>query len=523
MNLIEELRHENQSLREENQRLRDENNRLKGEQGKPDIKASKTPGKTDISSEKERRQEKKWHKVSKKDKIHIDRKEILTVDQSCLPEDAQFKGYEDTVVQDILIKTDNVCFRKEKYYSESESKCYTAKLPAGYDGQFGPGVRSLIITFYYASGMTEPKIVEFFQHIGIVISEGQVSNILTKKHECWHKEKDEIFLAGISSTSWQHIDDTATRVDGKNEHCHIVCNPLYTFYSTRARKDRLTVIAVLQNTRQLCFLFNNETIRWFEQFSVPKWAQREIENWPKDESLSQQSVFELLERDLLTLNDQQCARVLEAGALTFYHNQKDVPVVCELISDDAPQFRYVTEQQGLCWVHEGRPYKKLSPLLEYHEELLSDFREDFWDFYKQLQHYKTAPSEEKSIALGKEFDKLFSTETKYTSLDNQIKKTLDKKEELLLVLRNPEVPLHNNPAELGARQRVCKRDVSFGPRTDEGTNAWDTFMTIVETAKKLGVSFYSYIYDRISGKNDFVSLAELIQQRTMCGAFEAVG
>jgi hypothetical protein len=34
------------------------------------------------------------------------------------------------------------------------------------------------------------------------------------------------------SSPWQHIDQTSTRVDGQNQHCNIVCNPLYTIYST---------------------------------------------------------------------------------------------------------------------------------------------------------------------------------------------------------------------------------------------------------------------------------------------------
>ena len=74
--------------------------------------------------------------------------------------------------------------------------------------------------------------------------------------------------------------------------------------------------------------------------------------------------------------------------------------------------------------------------------------------------------------------------------------------------------LHNNPAELGARQRVRKRDVSFGPRTTDGADAWDTFMTLVATAKKLGVSFYAYVYDRVAGVNALPNLADIIKQRS---------
>lgn len=93
------------------------------------------------------------------DKIEIDREEELVVDKRELPTDAQFKEYEPVVVQDIQIKTDNVRFWKEKYYAPSTGKSYLASLPTGYEGEFGPGLRSLVITLYYASGMTEPKII----------------------------------------------------------------------------------------------------------------------------------------------------------------------------------------------------------------------------------------------------------------------------------------------------------------------------------------------------------------------------
>ena len=99
------------------------------------------------------------------------------------------------------------------------------------------------------------------------------------------------------------------------------------------------------------------------------------------------------------------------------------------------------------------------------------------------------------------------------TLEARIEKTRAKKTSLLAVLRHPEVPLHNNAAELGARARVRKRDVSLGPRTAEGVHAWDTGMTLVETAKQLGVSVYAYIKDRVSGAKQTPSLAEIIREK----------
>lgn len=128
LNLIEELKSEIQDLRAENQRLRDENNRLKGEQGKPEIKGKKARGeKTNHSSEKERKTPKSHDKGFKNAHLKIDRQEILEYPQERLPVDAQFKGYEEVIVQDIKLTTDNVLFRKEKYYSPSEGKTYPGR------------------------------------------------------------------------------------------------------------------------------------------------------------------------------------------------------------------------------------------------------------------------------------------------------------------------------------------------------------------------------------------------------------
>ena len=514
LNLVEELKSENDALRDEVQKLRDEVNRLQGEQGKPAVKPSKRQPKQDHSSEKERRRPKKWRKGSKVDKIKIDRQETLPIDRSQLPEDAEFKGYEAVVVQDIQVKTDNVRFLKEKFYSASERQIYLAGLPAGYQGQFGPGLRALVITLYYGAEMTEPKIIEFLSHFDLSISAGQLSNLLTKGQERWHTEKDEIYQAGLESSRWQHIDETGTRVDGQNHYCHVLGNPLYTAYFTRPRKDRLTIIEILQNLAEAPLLLNEQTPAWLDTFAVPQWAQRMIARWPQQVVLTYAQFEQLVHTHLNRLNDQQQARIFEAAALTAYYSQTTRPIVPLLLSDDAPQFRDVTAEQALCWVHEGRHYKKLAPFLDYHRQLLDDFKTKFWCFYDKLQRYRASPALEQATVLSREFDTLFSTVTGYDALDRRIAKTKAKKDKLLMVLLHPEIPLHNNPAELGARRRVRKRDVSFGPRTTDGVAAWDTFMTLVATAKKLGISFFAYVYDRVAGVNALPRLADIIKQRS---------
>ena len=514
LNLVETLKTENQALREQNQRLRDEVNRLKGEQGKPNIKPNRQKRvSANHSSEPERRQPQKRKKRRKLARVKIDRTEELDVEPERLPADAEFKGHEEVVVQDLRIDTDNVLFRKRKYYSASEGKTYLAELPPGYQGEFGPSIKSLAIVMHFGMQTTEPKILEFFGHFGIQISSGQLSNILIKDKETFHAEKDAIYEAGLRSSPWQHIDETGARVKGQNQHCHIVCNPLYSAYFTTEKKDRLTVIDVLSNASERRFLLNDEAFELLRSLRVSTRVIGQLNRLPLEQEWGESEFTGLLNQHLPNLGPQQFSRILDAAAIAAYHAQTGFPVVELLIGDDAPQFKLVTDEFSLCWIHEGRHYKKLIPHVAYHRQLLDDFLTRYWRFYGQLLVYRGHPTEEDSIRLADGFDELFSTVTGYDALDERIAKTKAKKESMLIVLEHPEIPLHNNSAELAARKRVRRRKISFGTRSEDGTKAWDTFATLEATAKKLGVSFYEYIYDRISNAYKMPGLADLISRR----------
>lgn len=156
--------------------------------------------------------------------------------ESELPADAQFKGYEEVIVQDILLETDNVLFLKPKFYSPSEGKTYLAPLPAGYDGEFGRGIKALVISLYYGGNMTQGKLLEFLEDIGISMSAGYLSNLLIKNTVDFESELNKVYISGLESTTWQHLDQTSARVKGINHTTNVVCNPLYTVYSTTLKK-----------------------------------------------------------------------------------------------------------------------------------------------------------------------------------------------------------------------------------------------------------------------------------------------
>jgi hypothetical protein len=149
-----------------------------------------------------------------------------------------------------------------------------------------------------------------------------------------------------------------------------------------------------------------------------------------------------------------------------------------------------------------------------HQKLLANFRRDYWLFYRELLSYRTAPTPAERTRLQTAFDVLVAQRSGYDDLDARIAKTAHNRELLLAVLEHPDLPLHNNAMELAARRRVRKRDVSFGPQSRAGAQAWDTFQTLAATAAKLGVRLYHYLLDRCMHPATTLSLADHIQERS---------
>lgn len=517
--LVEVLVEINAAQRKTIQELKDEVNRLKGEQGKPDIRKQKTSAdaidpKHSSEADRNKRGEQKTRakKTKKKKTVKIDRRVDCDVDKDCLPPDAKFQGYETRVVQDLKIITDNVEFRVAVYYSKSLKKTFLGKLPDGYKGEFGPGIRSLVITLYRDSGMTEPAIARFLKTFGIQIAKSTISRMITEDHDLFHQEKEDIVNAGLKANTYQHMDDTGCRVNGKNHYTHILCNPYFTGFFTRPKKDRLTLLAILCRS-ELKFKFNESAYALMSEFGLSALRLAELKKAVNSEILTNEQLDSLLDQLFPNPKKHSTNRrvIRESSAIVYY--QSSEYAIKHLLCDDAPQFNKIAKYKSLCWVHEGRHYKKLTPFVKHHQVILDDFIEKFWDYYGELLKYKLSPSNAVAKKLSREFDALFSTKTGYPALDERIARTLSKKKSLLLPLIFPFLPLHNNPAELGARAQARMRDINLQTVSENGTKTKDTFATIVQTARKHSVNIYNYIYDRVTKQFEMPSLANLIADK----------
>ena len=511
LNLVESQFEQIRLFKEQIQLLRDEIARLKGQQGKPLVKPNKPA--VDHSSEAQRRLPTVWQKRPKRDFLEVTRTCDVAADRTTLPEDAVFKGYEEFTVQDLKLVPDNIRFRRAKFYSPSTKKTYLAPLPEGYDSHFGPGVKSLALWLGYAGNMSQAAIHSLLTCAGVSISTGQVNRLLVEGQDLFHEEGQEVLLAGLSCAPWANIDDTATRVNGRNEHCHVLGNPLFTFYHTAPRKDRQAVLSALCGGADLTYLCNSAALAYMQVQGLGKPDRKRLQELPQDTPMSEEVLLLLLTEFLPDLSSRKITTIQEGMAIAAYQAQQEFPALQLLVCDGAGQFIWLTYERALCWIHDGRHYAKLMPRLAPHAKRLADFQKNYWDFYKELLVYQQAPTSAEAVRLEEKFDQLFATVSGYDALDDRIQKTRAHKDELLMVLLHPEIPLHNNAAELAARKRVRKRDVSFGPRSELGKSCWDTFMTLSATAAKLGVNFYHYLKDRLSEAGEIPSLASLIRER----------
>src|SRR5229473_3172121 len=90
---------------------------------------------------------------------------------------ARFKGYEDFVVQDVVLRAHAICYRRERWVTP-DGRTVIAPLPAGLIGHFGGELRRFVLALYHQGQVTVPRLVAQLRAIGISISKRQVMRLL---------------------------------------------------------------------------------------------------------------------------------------------------------------------------------------------------------------------------------------------------------------------------------------------------------------------------------------------------------
>jgi hypothetical protein len=493
-------------LREALQALQDEIARLKGLNPRPTIRPSRlekdTPKKDKHPSDGKRPGSAKRHKT-KELIIH----ETKLIQPHTIPPGSRPNGYEDFTQQELTIEPHNTLYRRQRWVTPDGDELIGSLPPEASTGHFGSRLVAFIQYQYHHAGVTQPLLLEQLWEWGIDISAGQINRIVTEGKDGFHEEKATILPAGIEVSSYIHVDDTSARHEGRNGYCTHIGNELFAWFESTESKSRINFLTLLRGRYQ-DYVLNGPALDYLREQKLPKCQVIKLAMYHQACLTDECSWESALEE--LGIKDERHVRIATEGALLGSVLTHGLSTDFMIISDDAGQFNVL--RHALCWIHAERTLAKLIGFNDDQRAALAQIRTAVWDFYAVLKAYKEAPNEEDKGALSQRFDEIFTTKTCFTSLDLALGRLRRNKAELLLVLEHPELPLHNNLSERDIREYVKKRKISGSTRSDAGRRCRDTFTSLKKTCRKLGVSFWEYLLDRVRGTGAIPPLAELIRR-----------
>ena len=497
-----------QQQAEQIQQLKDEVARLKKQPPKPKIKPSSLEKKKKEKSKQRKGKRPGSKKRRKTAKLQIHKDE--PIEPKHIPDGSEFRYYKTFVVQDLKIQAFNTRYRL-KVYKAPDGSCVAGQLPPHLNGgHYGPTLIRLILYQYYHCHVTQPLLLEQLHELDIDISAGQLNNILIENKEVFHQEKDHILAVGLQVSSYINVDDTGARHKGQNGYCTHIGNDSFSWFESTARKSRINFLKLLRAGHS-DYILNMDAITYMQAEKLPKYVIKKIiDNLSAIFANDHQWHQFLTDHDIVKDRHVQIAT---EGALIGSIIEHGISNHLVIVSDDAGQFNVL--MHALCWIHANRAIDKIIAFTDQAREDLNSVKDQVWLLYEGLKNYKQNPRAKDKIRLEKMFDQIFTSKTASATLNKALKHIYQNKSELLLVLQRPDIPLHNNGAESAIREYVKKRKISGSTRSETGRQCRDTFTSLKKTCRKLGLSFWQYLKDRIERSGSIPDLSELIREHAL--------
>ena len=501
---------------EEIARLKDEINRLKGQPPKPTFKGNLQSGLEGKEKTQKGRQNKKRpgsKKTAQTSALTI-HEEVSLSPCEPIPADARFKGYQDFVVQELQIRAHNTRYRLARWVT-SQGEVLKGQLPSELNGRhFGPQLVSYMLYQHHHCQTTQPLLLEQLREWGIEISSGQVNELLISGWGDIDQEKESLLQTGLSISPYVTVDDSGARHQGKNGYVTQIGNELFAWFSSTNSKSRINFLGLLRSGES-DYQLTESALSYMKAQKLPLWLLTRLHLQVGTGFPDPSSWDAFLAKAGIT--NRRHVRIVTEGAWLGSALVHGLNQDLAIISDDAGQFDVL--RHGLCWVHMERLIEKLIPPNARHREDIEQVRESIWKLYRDLKAYRQAPTEGQRKALTERFDELFSQHTSYATLNRLLERIHQNKPELLLVLERPEVPLHTNGSERDIREYVKRRKVRGGTRSEEGRRCRDAFASLKKTWRKLGVSFWDYLLDRVRGDHRIPPLPDIMLQPALALGF----
>jgi hypothetical protein len=494
-----------QQLEERIQQLQDEIARLKGLKARPRIAPStlESPPRPPRDPNAKRPGSDKRSKTAQ-----LTITEEIVVRLPDIPPEAVFKGYEDFVVQDLILKPRVIRYRREHWLT-SDGRSLVAPLPADVvpGSHFGPDLICFILHQYHHQHVTQPLLLEQLHQLGIDISAGELSRILTEKNAAFHQEKTELLPTALAVSAYVQVDDTGARHRGHNGACTQIGNEFFAFFASTDSKSRLNFLEILRRPHT-DYVINETAVAYWRRQKLPKAVMGRLRRGRP--IFADPAAWQARLRQL-GITGPRHVRIASEGALLGSLIAHGVSPELVILSDGAEQYDVLVH--AACWIHAERPLARLIPYSEEHRAAIAKVRGQIWELYQDLKGYRQQPERSRRKDLEARFDALCAQRTGFPSINGVLKGMGAHRSALLRVLDRPEIPLHTNLSESHLRDYVKKRKISGSTRSELGRQARDTFASLKKTCRELGVNFWAYLQDRVRGVDQIPRLSELIRRK----------
>jgi uncharacterized small protein (DUF1192 family) len=498
------------ALTAENQALRDEVARLKGLPPRPP--PSRHSGMEQATggtrSERGGRRSRR-RRGAKRDREAVTAEVVV---KAAPPPGSRFKGYQDILVRELRLSAEVVRYRRERWLTPS-GETVLAPLPAGIVGGFGPGLRRFLLVAHAQGQVTTERLAALLAGIGVEISKRQVVRLLTSRLDDLVAEDRDVLRSGLATARWVTVDDTAARHARQDGVTTQIGDDRFTAFRTGASKSRQAFLSVLRAGHG-GYVVSEAALGYMRGRALAELVVELLAAHPAKvfaDEAAWKAHLAALGIDRLAVTPGP-VRIASEGALWGTIRAHGLLPGAVIVSDDAGQFRL--GEHALCWVHAERLVHKLLPTTDAQRRAVELTRTLIWWLYADLKIWQREPCPRRAAALRARFDRIFTRRTGYVVLDRLLARLHRRKAELLRVLERPEIPLHTNASENDIRACVTKRKISGGTMSDAGRTARDVLLGLMKTCRKLGLSFYRYLGDRlrVPGVIPVPPLPDLVRQ-----------